>query len=171
MQGGIRYGWGPCVGGWMNMEDFIDGFPGCEHDLRATMSEFIGPDKAHFFYDRLLDYFFNEDDVAFIKSFGANVVRLPLNYRHFERDDNPFHYLEDGFKRLDQAVEWCTKHGLYAILDLHSVQGWQNTDWHCDNSSRHTFSGSISSSRTVLWPYGKNLLGGIRETQPLPVMI
>ena len=128
---------GTCVGGWMNGEDFIDGYPGCEHGLRATMSEIIGPSKAHFFFERLLDYFFNEDDVAFIKSCGANVVRLPLNYRHFELDGDPCHYLEDGFRRLDQAIAWCARAGLYVILDLHAVQGWQNPDWHCDNASRH----------------------------------
>ena len=128
---------GTCVGGWMNMEDFIDGNPGCESGLRATMSEIIGPAKAHFFFERLLDYFFAEDDVAFIKSCGANVVRLPLNYRHFELDGDPFHYLEDGFRRLDEAIAWCARAGLYVILDLHAVQGWQNPDWHCDNASRH----------------------------------
>lgn len=129
---------GTCVGGWMNMEDFIDGYPGCEHGMRATLAEVIGAEKAAFFFDRLLDHFFNEEDVAFIRACGANVVRLPLNYRHFERDERPFEYLEAGFKRLDQAIAWCAKHGLYVILDLHSVQGWQNTDWHCDNASRHT---------------------------------
>ncbi len=128
---------GTCVGGWMNMEDFIDGYPGCESGLRATMHEVIGPARAHFFFERLLDTFFNEDDVAFIKSCGANVVRLPLNYRHFEHDDTPFQYMEDSFQRLDQAINWCTHHGLYVILDLHAVQGWQNPDWHCDNASRH----------------------------------
>jgi hypothetical protein len=35
--------------------------------------------------------------------------------------------------RLDQAVALCRKHGLYAILDLHAAQGWQNPDWHSDN--------------------------------------
>jgi hypothetical protein len=25
------------------------------------------------------------------------------------------------------------------VFDLHAVQGWQNTDWHCDNDSRHTY--------------------------------
>ena len=30
------------------------------------------------------------------------------------------------------------KHGLYVIIDLHAVQGWQNPDWHCDNPSRQT---------------------------------
>ncbi len=130
---------GTCVGGWMNMEHFINGYPGDEHGLRAAMAQVLGPDKARFFFDRLLDYFFAEEDVAFIKSCGANVVRLALNYRHFERDDAPFEYLESGFERLDRAVGWCARHGVYVILDLHAVQGWQNTDWHSDNSSRHAF--------------------------------
>jgi len=130
---------GTCIGGWMNMENFINGYPGDEHGLRTTMAEIIEPGKAQFFFDRWLDYFLAEEDIAFIKSCGATVVRLPLNYRHFERDVEPFKYLETGFERLDRVVQWCTKHHLYAILDLHSVQGWQNSDWHCDNSSRHSF--------------------------------
>jgi len=129
---------GTCVGGWMNMENFINGYPGSEYGLRARMAEALGKDRAQFFFDRLLDYFFNEDDIAFIRSTGATVVRLPLNYRHFERDEEPFQYLETGFQRLDQAIGWCEKHNLYVILDLHAVQGWQNPDWHSDNSSRHS---------------------------------
>jgi endoglucanase len=130
---------GTCIGGWMNMENFINGYPGDEHGLRAAMAEILGPGKTKFLFDRWLDYFLAEEDIAFIKSCGANVVRLPLNYRHFERDDEPFKYLESGFERLDQVVQWCARHHLYAILDLHSVQGWQNNDWHCDNSSRHSY--------------------------------
>ena len=130
---------GTCVGGWMNMEEFINGYPGAEHQLRARMAEVLGPGKAAFFFERLLDHFFAEEDAAFIASLGANVVRLPLNYRHFESDLRPFEYLESGFQRLDQAVEFCARQGLYVILDLHAVQGWQNTDWHCDNASRHTY--------------------------------
>jgi len=129
---------GTCAGGWMNMEEFINGHPGSEHGLRATMAKKLGAETAEFFFNRMLDYFFSEDDVIYLKSLGTTVVRLPLNYRHFETDQRPFEYLEAGFARLGQALDWCEKHGLYAILDLHAVQGWQNTDWHCDNSTRHT---------------------------------
>src|SRR5436305_14387910 len=75
---------GTCPGGWMNMEDFINGHPGAEHTLRAQMAEALGASKAQFFFDRMLDYFFNEDDVVFLRQAGINVVRFPLNYRHFE---------------------------------------------------------------------------------------
>ena len=136
---------GTCPGGWMNMEDFINGHPGAEHTLRAQMAEVLGPAKAHFFFERLLDYFFNEDDVIFLRKAGASVVRFPLNYRHFEDDSAPFKYKESGFARLDQALRHCEDHGLYVILDLHSAQGWQNVHWHSDNASRISLFWTVSS--------------------------
>src|SRR4051812_22055770 len=33
---------GTCPGGWMNMEDFINGHSGAEHTLRAQMAETLG---------------------------------------------------------------------------------------------------------------------------------
>ena len=137
-QGTPIYLRGVCVGGWMNMEEFINGYPGSEHGTRQMMAEVLGEEKAQFFFERMLDYFFAEGDAAYLKSLGTTVVRLPLNYRHFESDAQPFQYNEKGFARLNQALEWCEKYGLYVILDMHAVQGWQNTDWHCDNSTRHT---------------------------------
>ena len=127
---------GTCPGGWMNMEDFINGHPGAEHTMRAQMAEVLGPARAQFFFERMLDHFFNEDDVIFLRKVGANVVRIPLNYRHFEDDAAPFKYKDVGFTRLEQVLGHCEKHGLYVILDLHSAQGWQNVHWHSDNASR-----------------------------------
>lgn len=125
------------IGGYLNMEHFLNGHSGAEVNLRRTMAQILGAGKADFFFDRLLHHFFNEADVAFLKSCGVTAIRLPLNYRHFESDAAPFEYLESGFARLDQVLGWCEAHGIYVILDLHSVQGWQNGDWHSDNSSRH----------------------------------
>jgi aryl-phospho-beta-D-glucosidase BglC (GH1 family) len=127
---------GVCVGGWMNMENFINGYPGSEHGVRAAMVEVLGEGKAQFFFERLLDHMLAESDLKFLKSLGMNTVRLPLNYRHFESDSAPFEYLEPGFERLSRAIGWCEKQGLYAILDLHALPGWQNPDWHSDNGSR-----------------------------------
>lgn len=127
---------GVCIGGWMNMENFINGYPGSEHGVRAAMTDVLGESKAHFFFERLLDHMLSEADLAFLKSLGCNTVRLPLNYRQFESDSAPFQYLEAGFTRLAQAVSWCEKQGLYVILDLHALPGWQNPDWHSDNGSR-----------------------------------
>jgi aryl-phospho-beta-D-glucosidase BglC (GH1 family) len=129
---------GTCLGGWMNMENFIDGYPGSEHGLRAALADELGAGKAQFFFERLLDHFVTEADLAFIRQQGATVVRLPFNYRHFERDSEPGVYLEAGFTRLDQVLAWCERHGLYAILDMHAAPGWQNPDWHSDNANRQS---------------------------------
>lgn len=145
---------GTCPGGWMNMEDFINGHPGAEHTLRAQMAEVLGPGRAHFFFERMLDYFFNEDDVIFLRNAGASVVRIPLNYRHFEDDAAPFKYKEAGFNRLDQVLRHCENHGLYVILDLHSAQGWQNVHWHSDNASRISLLWTVPSYQdryVALW--------------------
>ncbi|WP_053360526.1 cellulase family glycosylhydrolase [Bacillus sp. FJAT-27251] len=130
---------GTCIGGWMNMEDFINGYTGSEHGLRHAAAEILGASKAEFFFDRMQHYFFGEDDIQFIKSWGGNTVRLPLNYRHFEDDEAPFTYIEKGFEKLDKILAHCEKHEVYVILDLHAVQGFQNTHWHSDNDVRHSF--------------------------------
>jgi aryl-phospho-beta-D-glucosidase BglC (GH1 family) len=124
---------GFCLGGWMLMENFINGFAGNEAAFRAAVAKALGGKKAAFFFERMLHYFMTEDDIRFIASLGANTVRVPFNYRHFEDDRKPFKYKKEGFARLDRVIGWCRKHGIYAILDMHAVQGFQNTDWHCDN--------------------------------------
>ncbi len=128
---------GTCVGGWMNMENFINGYPGSEIGVRSVMTETLGSSKADFFFNRMLDHMLGEDDIKFLKECGSTVIRLPLNYRHFEDDSKPFEYKEAGFTRLNKILALCEKYEIYAILDLHAVHGWQNTDWHCDNDSAH----------------------------------
>ena len=49
---------GTCIGGWLHMENFINGYPGAEYSLKRVMAETIGKNKTHFFFERLLDYFF-----------------------------------------------------------------------------------------------------------------
>jgi len=124
---------GFCVGGWLNMENFINGYPGQESSFRSAVARVLGPGKAGFFFDRMLDNFFDGDDVAFMASLGANALRIPMNYRHFEDDMKPFSYRPAALARLDSIVALCGKHGIHVILDLHAAQGWQNPDWHSDN--------------------------------------
>jgi endoglucanase len=123
------------IGGWMNMENFIAGYPGHETGLRRAVAAALGDEKAARFFDAFLDSFFAEGDVRFLKELGCTAFRLPLNYRHFEADDAPFTYKETGFERVDEVVAWAARYGIYVILDLHAVQGWQNRGWHADNAT------------------------------------
>ncbi|KAJ7785567.1 glycoside hydrolase family 5 protein [Mycena olivaceomarginata] len=124
---------GAGLGGWMNMENFISGYPGCEFQIRHALGEAIGQEKSEFFFDKFLEYFFMESDAKFFSSLGLNCIRLPFNYRHFEDDMNPRVLKESGFKHLDRVIELCASHNIYTILDLHTAPGGQNTDWHSDH--------------------------------------
>ncbi|TEB18768.1 glycoside hydrolase [Coprinellus micaceus] len=126
---------GAGLGGWMNMENFITGYPGCEFQIREALAEAIGEQKASLFFDKFLEYFFQDEDAAFFKSLGLNAIRIAFNYRHFEDDMNPRVLKESGFKHLDRVIDICAKHGIYTILDMHTAPGGQNTDWHSDHGS------------------------------------
>jgi endoglucanase len=121
------------LGGWMNMENFVTGYPGTESMMRAAVAEVIGADRAERFFDRLLTRFFDDRDAELLAGLGVNCLRVPVNYRHFERDERPFELLEEGFARLDRVVRSCAEHGIYTVIDLHAAPGCQNQHWHSDN--------------------------------------
>ncbi|MFI7611236.1 glycoside hydrolase family 5 protein [Nonomuraea terrae] len=121
------------LGGWMNMENFITGYPATESLQRAALRRVLGQDGYERFFRRFLTDFFDADDARHLASLGLNSVRVPFNYRHFEDDDRPFVLKEEGFAWLDRVIGLCADAGLYTILDLHAVPGRQNQHWHSDN--------------------------------------
>ena len=46
---------------------------------RAQMAGVLGPARAQNYLERVLDYFFNEDDVIFLTKAGASIIRIPLD--------------------------------------------------------------------------------------------
>jgi aryl-phospho-beta-D-glucosidase BglC (GH1 family) len=121
------------LGGWLNMENFITGYPGTESLMRAAVGEVLGGERAGLFFDRLLTSFFGDSDVDLLAELGVTCVRLPFNYRHFESDDRPFEVDPAGFRHLDRAVRMCAARGIWTVLDLHAAPGAQNQHWHSDN--------------------------------------
>ncbi|KAI5794925.1 putative glucanase [Pyronema domesticum] len=126
---------GAGLGGWMNMENFITGYPGQEHQHRAAMLKVLGPEKYNYFFEQFLHQFFTASDARFFRSLGLNCLRIPFNYRHFESPLNPRVLIPSGFHHLDRIISLCSAEGIYVILDLHSLPGGQNPDWHSDNPS------------------------------------
>jgi len=125
------------AGGWLNMENFLTGYPGTESQHRKALRRALGPELYDVFFHEFLSVFFADADVAYLASLGLNSVRIPFNYRHFESDDAPFELKESGFAWLEGAVQSCQRHGLYAILDFHALPGAQNQHWHSDNGTNH----------------------------------
>ncbi|MCI2415835.1 glycoside hydrolase family 5 protein [Saccharopolyspora sp. K220] len=127
------------LGGWMNMENFITGYPATEELQRKALRRVLGEEVYHAFFDRFLDVFFADEDARFLAEIGMNCVRVPFHYRHFEDDDRPMELKEEGFRLLDKAVETCARNGLYTVLDLHAAPGFHNQRWHSDNPTHRSF--------------------------------
>ena len=68
-----------------------------------------------------LENFIREDDLARIASWGADHVRLPIDYNVLEAENG---WNEYGFDRVTTAVGWARKHGLNIVLDLHKTAGF-----------------------------------------------
>lgn len=69
-----------------------------------------------------LDTFITKKDVEQVKAFGFDHVRIPFDYNIIQNEDGSF--IEEGFKYLDNAVDWCLGAGINIILDLHKTQGY-----------------------------------------------
>jgi endoglucanase len=124
---------GVCLGGWLNMENFITGYAANETLMRREVRQVIGDDRADHFFERLLTRFFAEPDAAFLGASGFNLVRIAVGYQHLEDDLRPLEIKADGFRHLDRAVAALAGRGIYSIIDLHSLPGGQNQHWHSDN--------------------------------------
>ncbi|HZJ57534.1 MAG TPA: cellulase family glycosylhydrolase [Clostridia bacterium] len=68
--------------------------------------------------------FIVEEDIALIASWGMDHIRVPIDYPVLEEDVNPGVYLESGFQYLDNCIEWCKKHGLNLVIDVHRAPGF-----------------------------------------------
>lgn len=69
-----------------------------------------------------LDNFITEKDFETVASWGADHVRIPIDYNILEDDNGG--YKEDGFERIDNALELCKKYNLKTVIDLHKAAGF-----------------------------------------------
>lgn len=67
---------------------------------------------------------FRESDFIWIAAWGFNYVRLPLSYRWWTDNADPFAIEEEAFAPLDEAVTWADRHGLRLALCLHHAPGY-----------------------------------------------
>lgn len=125
-------------GGWLVMEPYMmnlsDVAKAGQHSILANVDELVGPEKRKIFHEAWLNNFCTEADIAALKKQGFNSIRLPLHYNLFtlpvEEEPVPGDntWLEKGFLLTDQVLQWCEKHEIYLILDLHAAPGGQGND-------------------------------------------
>jgi len=115
------------VGSWLNLEHFMMGVPGWDHDLRNILDN-----HCNRFMDRFTQAFFSIEDARYLRSLGINLIRVPVNHHLFWDDvtDTPKKY---GLLQLQRLATICEKSGLYFLPDLHTTPGGQNPDWHSES--------------------------------------
>ena len=65
-----------------------------------------------------------EEDFRWIAELGFDFVRLPMSYRFWVEDDDPFRIAESGLGKIDRGVELARRHGLHVCLNLHRAPGY-----------------------------------------------
>ena len=81
-----------------------------------------------------IDNFITEDDFKTIADLGMNTVRINFSYLNITTDGETIK--ENGFEKLDWAIEMCNKYNLYCVVDLHGAIGSQNQDIHSGDDSQ-----------------------------------
>ena len=120
------------LGCWLNPEGYMLMMPGKESNsprlLNDLFSQLVGPDETAAFWETFKDRYITEDDIRFIASTRANTVRLPFHYALLTDDDYLGRTTREGFARLDSAIAWCKRYGLYVVLDMHDCPSGQTGD-------------------------------------------
>ena len=96
----------------------------------------LGIEESNAFWNEFRKRFITENDIKLIKQLGFNSIRIPFDYEilfHPSEMDEVLTHKEDRFHLIDQVLNWCEIHQLYAILDLHAAPGGQ-TGANIDNS-------------------------------------
>src|SRR3989338_7246544 len=70
------------LGGWLMMEGYMFGGRNTpEHEFKASFEKALGASALEDFLRSFRGAFIQESDISTIKSWGANCVRIPFNYR------------------------------------------------------------------------------------------
>lgn len=85
-------------------------------NLGGWLSQYEKYDTNHF------DTFITEKDIEYIASLGFDHVRVPVDYIVLEDEDG--NVKESGFQYLRTCQNWCARHGLNMLIDLHECYGY-----------------------------------------------
>jgi len=122
---------GTNLGNWLNPEGYMFQFrkTNSARLIDQAFREMVGPDFVDEFWKQFKDNYVTREDIQYIKSTGANTIRIPFHYKLFTDEDHMgLTHDQDGFQRLDSLVEWCRASEIYLILDMHDAPGGQTGD-------------------------------------------
>jgi len=130
----------------------------CQWRIKQGLLRTMPEAQMEDFYRQYRANFITKADIDFIAKQGFNCVRLPFHYdlfltaaqRHARTEamlspKNVAGYVQslsnwydqnqlftdkslEGFRQIDNVLNWCAANNLYVILDLHAAPGGQGTD-------------------------------------------
>jgi len=95
-------------------------------DTWTLSSSFPSKDMARAYLKRHWDTWVTERDIAKIASAGLTHVKIPIGHwiRGDIREGEP--WVDGDWQYFARAVQWCRKHGLKVLADIHTAPGSQN---------------------------------------------
>jgi aryl-phospho-beta-D-glucosidase BglC (GH1 family) len=120
------------LGNWLMPEGYMFKFEKAKapRQIYGAFQRVLGPEEARRFWARYRDTYIVEDDIKFIKSVGFNLIRIPLHYGLFMKDDGTIE--GEGWALLDRVIGWARDAGLYVVMDVHAAPGGQTGINHDD---------------------------------------
>jgi len=116
------------LGNWLLPEGYMWHFGEAgdrPRKIEKIVEDLTSPEFNQNFWKKFRKNYITEADIKRIKELGFNSVRPALNARVFMTEGDTAVFIEENFALLDSLVEWCEKHQLYVILDMHGAPGGQ----------------------------------------------
>ncbi len=123
-----------------------------ETQITEKLVQLIGEDDFKTFRSGIYDNFIIEQDIEMIADLGLNVVRVPFNHTVLESSTGAVDDDAIGWGYLDQLIEWCKRHEVYIVLDLHSAPGGQSSVFVADPDEVKLWDSEENQEQTIaLW--------------------
>ncbi|MBI2419764.1 MAG: glycoside hydrolase family 5 protein [Ignavibacteriales bacterium] len=128
------------IGNWLLPEGYMFKFKHASSPrlINDVFNQLIGESEARKFWNDFRRDYITEEDIQFIKASGFNSIRIPFSYRLFVSGHDESKLEGPGYALLDSVMNWCEKHGLYTVLDMHGAPGGQTGD-NIDDSYAYPF--------------------------------
>ncbi|MBT8293298.1 MAG: cellulase family glycosylhydrolase, partial [Eudoraea sp.] len=125
-QGELLHLKGVNLGNWLLPEGYMFKMRNCNspRKIDQAIRELIGNSATTSFWDAFLENYITEDNIKWLSEAGANVIRLPFDYRLLTNDDFLGRDIH-GYQYIDNTVKWCEQYNLYVLFDMHGAPGGQ----------------------------------------------
>lgn len=121
-------GWG--LGNWFLNEGYMwKSFHNSRFDrprrIERVIEELTGKAYTQHFFEVFRSIYITEAEIRDLAELGYNSVRIPIHWRLLMEENEEVTFIESGFRLIDECLDWCEKHSLYAFIDMHGAPGGQ----------------------------------------------